>query len=85
MARVVYKKTAAKALKKMPQDLRRQFQSAFRRIAGGRTSGLDICKLEGREGYRLRIGQYRGLYRIDDNGECVVVVVKIKSRGDVYK
>ena len=84
MGRVIYKKAASKVLEKMPQALRRRFQSAFHRIAEGSTEGLDIRKLEGREGYRLRMGQYRGLYRIDTHGQCIVVV-KIKSRGDAYK
>ena len=85
MARVIYKKSASKALAKMPGALRQRFKAAFEQIAGGVTAKLDICKLEGRDGYRLRIGQYRELYRIDNNGECIVVVVKIKPRGDAYK
>ena len=85
MGRVIYKKAAIKALEKMPQPMRQRFLVAFRRIASGEKEGLDIRKLEGRDGYRLRIGQYRGLYRIDENGECVVVVLKIKPRGDAYK
>ena len=85
MGRVIYKKAASKALAKMPDGLRQRFKAAFKQIAGGVVAGLDICKLEGRDGYRLRIGQYRGLYRIDGNGECLVVVVKIKPRGDAYK
>ena len=30
-------------------------------------------KLEGREGYRLRVGDYRALYRIDDETREVLV------------
>lgn len=30
-------------------------------------------KLEGREGYRLRIGDYRVLYRVDDETQGVLV------------
>ncbi len=85
MGRVVYKKAAVKALKKLPKTIRHGFLSAFRHIAEGHTTGLDIRKLTGREGYRLRIGPYRGLYRIDHQGECIVVVVTIKPRGDAYK
>lgn len=34
--------------------------------------------------YRLRIGNYRAIYDIDDKG-FVVIVLFIGPRGDVYK
>ena len=45
---------------------------------------LDIDKLKGGEGYRLRVGQYRIIYtRYDD--QLIIEVVKIRSRGDIYR
>jgi mRNA interferase RelE/StbE len=41
-------------------------------------------KLTAKEGYRLRVGDYRVLYRIDD-GARTVTVYRVKSRGDVYR
>ena len=44
----------------------------------------DIDVLKGREGFRLRVGQYRILYvRKDD--QLVIEVVKVRPRGDIYK
>ncbi|MDT0328038.1 type II toxin-antitoxin system RelE family toxin [Nocardiopsis lambiniae] len=40
-------------------------------------------KLKARYGYRIRIGNHRVIYTIDD-GQVTVVVVKIGPRGDVY-
>ena len=40
--------------------------------------------LQGREGYRLRVGDYRIIYTID-NGNLLIVVVTIGHRRDVYQ
>ncbi|ARP71836.1 plasmid stabilization protein [Streptomyces pluripotens] len=45
----------------------------------------DIKKLTGPSGlYRLRVGSYRVAYQIDD-GELVVLVVKVGDRRDTYR
>lgn len=41
-------------------------------------------KLVGRESYKIRIGNYRVIYRIDDK-ELVVTVLVANHRRDVYK
>jgi mRNA interferase RelE/StbE len=41
-------------------------------------------KLTAEEGYRLRSGQYRILYRIDD-GEKIIYIYRIKHRREVYR
>ena len=45
---------------------------------------LDIETLKGREGFRLRVGRYRIIYTRQDN-LLIIEVVKIRTRGDVYK
>jgi mRNA interferase RelE/StbE len=44
----------------------------------------DIDVLKGREGFRLRVGQYRVLYVRKEN-QLVIEVVKVRPRGDIYK
>ncbi len=45
----------------------------------------DIKKLTGPSGlYRLRVGSYRVAYRVED-GELLILVVKIGDRRDVYR
>ncbi|WP_341326405.1 type II toxin-antitoxin system RelE/ParE family toxin [Methylotuvimicrobium sp. KM2] len=84
MYRIIYRKDAAKGLSKLPVKIRDKFVVSFGRIAVGQEAGLDIKKLEGRDGLRLRVGGYRALYRqLDD--VLVIDVIKIGSRGDVYK
>ncbi|MCL0052980.1 type II toxin-antitoxin system RelE/ParE family toxin [Dehalococcoidales bacterium] len=41
-------------------------------------------KLGGREEYRLRVGDYRVLYTIDDKG-CMVTVFAVGHRREVYR
>ncbi|MEU9956908.1 type II toxin-antitoxin system RelE/ParE family toxin [Streptomyces sp. NPDC050982] len=45
----------------------------------------DVKKLAGQEGlYRLRVGDFRVAYQID-NGQLIVLVVKVGNRRDVYR
>jgi mRNA interferase RelE/StbE len=41
-------------------------------------------KLAGREGFRVRVGDYRVIYEIDDAGQCVTVL-HVGHRKDVYR
>ena len=41
-------------------------------------------KLRGREGYRIRVGDYRVLYTVEDRGK-VVEVFSIAHRKEVYR
>ena len=43
-----------------------------------------VRKLGGREEYRLRVGDYRVLYTIDD-GAFVVTVLAVRHRREVYR
>lgn len=44
----------------------------------------NVTALQGRFGYRLRVGDNRVIYTLND-GELVVLVVKAGSRGGIYK
>ena len=72
-------------LRRMPRPLATRFLSAFEILATGKSQRkLDIKQLSGREGYRLRIGNWRALYHIEED-QLIIEVVKIGPRGDVYK
>lgn len=48
-------------------------------------SDADIKKLSGHDGvYRLRVNNFRVAYRVDD-GELVILVIKVGNRRDVYR
>ena len=74
---IEYSKQAVKFLAKQNKFVRERIITAIERVPNG-----DIKKLQGRSGYRLRVGKYRIIF--DDNG-CIIFIEKIDNRGDVYK
>lgn len=83
MFQVTYSAQARKALLKMQPKTAHRILDAMARLAEdpGRTD-LDVKKLAGREGFRLRLGDWRVIYTKDGQ---VLAVERIGPRGDVYK
>lgn len=85
MYEIRYRKQAAKKLTRMPKHEARRFLAAFEQLAQNPEGAeLDIKPLAGRAGFRLRIGQWRALYRVEDH-RLYIEVIRIGARGDVYK
>jgi mRNA interferase RelE/StbE len=85
MYQIEYQQQAIKMLLKMPRDKARTIRAKIELLAQSPYSeNNNVKKLEGIEGYRLRIGDWRVLYEIIDD-RLIIVVVKIKPRGDAYK
>jgi mRNA interferase RelE/StbE len=78
---VIIRKAALKALRKMPVKTAAGFLKAFEKIEAGDDHGLDLKKLSGRAGFRLRIVQYRAIY----THETEVIVIDAGPRGDIYR
>ncbi len=72
-----YSKQSEKFLKKLNADTRDRIRNAIHNLPSG-----DIKKLQGRSGYRLRVGNYRVIF--DKNG-YVLYIERIDNRGQVYK
>ena len=81
--RILIKPSAVKELEALP---RKDRQRAASRIQGlARTPRPAGCeKLSGSDRYRVRQGNYRIIYSIEDV-ELVVLVVRIGHRRDVYR
>ena len=75
---------AARALAALPVNVRRRIDSRIRSLAEN-PRPHDVKKLKGTDGllFRIRVGDYRVLYQIDDAAR-VVTVVKVGHRKDVY-
>lgn len=78
--RIRFEKAAQKFLDKQDKNQRLRLYRAIYKLP----EGTDIKKLKGHELYRLRIGNYRILYTIDEQ-ICVINIENIDNRGDVYK
>jgi mRNA interferase RelE/StbE len=77
------KHSAAKELEELPLKDRRRVISRVRALATDpRPRGCE--KLSGQEKYRIRTGDLRVLYEIDDT-ISTVTIVKIGHRRDVYR
>lgn len=74
---------AVRQIAKLPRETDERLREAIRRLAV--EPRPDGCrKLRGREGYCLRVGDYRVVYRVDDAARTVTVVA-VGHRRDVYR
>jgi mRNA interferase RelE/StbE len=80
---LVFKKSVANDLRRLPQQDVRRILDCIRSLADDpRPFGCE--KLSGLERYRVRVGVYRVIYEIRDR-ILMVLIVKIAHRGDVYR
>ncbi len=77
------KRSAVKEVEALPLKDRRRIVRKIQALARNpRPEGCE--KLSGQDKYRLRQGDYRILYSVDDAAEAAVIV-KIDHRRDVYR
>ena len=72
-----YSKQAIKFLSKQDKPTKIRIVNAINNLPSG-----DVKKLQGRSGYRLRVGDYRIIFDKDGN---VLFIEKIDNRGQIYK
>lgn len=78
MFKVIYSKKAVKFLKKQDKPTQKRLVNAISKLP---LEG-DIKKLQGTDGYRLRVGNFRVLF--DVNG-IIIDIIDIGNRGQIYK
>jgi mRNA interferase RelE/StbE len=85
MYRIVFTKSADKALRKMPREVAQRTRERLDRIATDPyATHPNVPKLQNRPGYRLRVGNWRVIYEIERD-ELIILVLRIGSRGEVYR
>lgn len=83
--KVAFTRQAAKTLQKMPSVIGREIRSKLERIAADPFApNSNVTKLQNRDGYRLRVGDWRVIYEIEQD-KVLVLVLKIGLRGEVYR
>jgi len=83
--KITFTTQAAKALLKMPRNTAQLIREKLNQVAADPFASIpNAKKLQGRAGYRLRVGDWRVIYEINKE-EITVVVLKIAPRGEVYK
>jgi len=80
--RIELRPAAARSLRKLDPQARRRIQGAIALLAHDpRPPGARA--LEGRTGQRVRVGDYRIIYTVE-NDVLLVVVVRLGHRRDIY-
>lgn len=84
MHNLTYTRRAQKVLLSLPRDTAKQIREKLRLLAENPYApNNNATKLQGRTGYRLRVGDWRVIYDIVDN-ELVILVLDIGPRGGIY-
>ena len=78
MFQISYSKKAVKFLKRQDVPSQKRLIAAISRLP----SAGDIKKLQGIDGYRLRVGNFRVLFNV--NG-IIIDIIDIGNRGQIYK
>ena len=74
---------AARAFRRLQGSLRERISLAIGDLASEPRPRAAV-KLAGRDDFRIRVGDYRIVYAVDD-AEQVVLVARIAHRRDVYR
>jgi len=83
MKAISYTRQALKALRRMPADMAERIMAKIEQYAQEPESQANNVKaLKGREGFRLRVGDWRVI--MNDDG-VVLAVLEIGPRGSVYE
>ncbi len=85
MYEILIKASAEKEIRCLSSEMRKRITSAVLALRD-EPRPSDVRKLKGRdeEGWRIRVGDYRVLYRIDDELRQVTIY-RVGHRRDVYR
>ena len=84
MYKVLTTKSFAKALSRLPVNWQKRIVGKIKEIAvDPYARHNNVTRLEGRDGYRLRIGDWRVLYELHD-GRLELWALDVAARGGIY-
>jgi mRNA interferase RelE/StbE len=85
MYEIFFTKKADRALRKMSRKTARLICEKLDQLAQDPYArNPNVTKLQGRPGYRLRVGDWRVIYELEDD-RLVIMVLKVAPRGGVYR
>lgn len=83
MYQVEYRRDPLKTLSAMPRPLALRIIQKIEGLCANPFAAAGVKKLAGREGYRLRVGDWRVIYRIERE-RLVIDVITIAPRQGAY-
>lgn len=84
MYQIEYSKQSIRVLRRMPTNTAMLIRSKIETVAQDPFAAPGVKKLGGRDGYRLRVGDWRVLYFLDGQ-RLRVLVTEIGPRGGIYQ
>ncbi|HRO59837.1 MAG TPA: type II toxin-antitoxin system RelE/ParE family toxin, partial [Burkholderiaceae bacterium] len=82
---IEYSREAAKTLKTLPRNVRRLILAKIEDVARDPYApNRNVSALTGRQEMRLRVQDWRVIYRVQDD-RLVLLVIKVGARGQVYE
>ncbi len=80
--RIELRPAASRSLRKLDPQIKRRVQGAIALLADD-PRPPNSKKLKGRDAWRVRVGDYRVIYTVED-GVLLVVIVSLGHRRDIY-
>jgi len=84
MYQIEYSKQSLRVLRRMPANLSLLIRKKIETVEQDPVGAQGVKKLSGRDGYRLRVGDWRVLYLLDGQ-RLRVLVTEIGPRGGIYQ
>lgn len=82
---VIVLHSVEKKISTLQKSERERIREAINTLTNGLDAvGLDIKPLKARPEWRLRVGEWRILLRVDHK-RIIITVVRLATRGDIYK
>jgi mRNA interferase RelE/StbE len=90
MYEIDYSREALKALRAMPRNVSALIREKLAYLSENPHEAQNVKKLIGRPGYRLRVGDWRIIYELDERPKerppvLTILVLTIAPRGGVYQ
>ena len=85
MHSLYFTRESIKALARMPRETSMLIRQKLQHLAQSpHAPNPNAAKLQGRDGYRLRVADWRVIYEIDD-GKLRILVIAVAHRKEVYR
>ena len=84
MYHILLAKQADRALRKMPRNTAQLIRQKLEQLAEDPFArNPNVTRLQGRPGYRLRVGDWRVIYEVEDD-RLIILVLRVAPRRGVY-
>ena len=84
MYRIVSTRSFDKTLAKLPVNWQKRIVAKIEDVAANPYApNNNLMKLQGSDGYRLRVGDWRVIYELHDD-RLVMMVLELGTRGGIY-